>query len=328
LTLAGLSTITLPNTKNEHAPKSAAFHLLHMQKGLRKHLRSTADEDRDPTSSYSLNLVSHKKEQPNRDYNECRLYANKRLAAEYAKASLHQYHGSAHNNKIGIAHPCFATFIAAFQHANKPILDGIFSGAPWPWNIIHSTGRMFGDVSIQSYNAQADPYFHKDTKQVIIALSITLGTIARWFITSGTKTTNPQLKDHMIEARTLPLDGGCAYITSPALFYHGTWNPAFARPPPNTGWKDTTLAIHFRPLVTAVEFKAIEEDEHGWGTTATAVTTAIKTGTFRLPCLHEVRVGQINTLRTELTVDAVTAPTAKRKTTSSQAATKSKHARK
>ena len=160
------------------------------------------------------------------------------------------------------------------------------------WANVLQSGRFFGDISIQTYNAQANPNFHYDGCCNILTLSITLGTIWRWFIA---KVYN--------DMRTLPLDKGSAYFASPCLFEHGTWSPKVTPPSPAGTPIDSTLAIHFRPLLYQTEQHIIEKAKTSAAYTnlLQAIQLAIKDGDFRLPCMHEALMLQLPTLRKELT---------------------------
>jgi hypothetical protein len=269
----------------------AGFHILHMDGPLVDRLRAGIDEDNQPGGSYHSARQLSKKDKGTlgfREYCEVRLLSNKRFAERKEAWSTYDPGTGREAARNGLAHPAITAFKEAFLTANAEVLRELFKDACHPFGKAHKEGRICGDIAAQAYNKSALPDFHLDNLPNVLALSVTLGEIWRHFM----------IKDAAGMITAAPMDKGTAYVSSPCLFQHGTWNPDMPVPAVQGGWRDGTLALHFRPLLTAAEAREVK-DSPEYRKLLNNIQAAIAGGRFRLPSFWETTALQIETMRTE-----------------------------
>jgi hypothetical protein len=321
--LGGITSLGTTDQIGPYHVNEFTFQLLHMDETLLKHMRHAIDESNERGQDYHDNLQFKKEvgECGPRHYTEARLFATNKLAARRDENWIHYNEPRASPAKICKAHPSITAFITAFKVANRDTIANIFgsinqNSSMAHWTKIYKEGRLFTDISVQAYAAQANPSFHTDGCSNILALSITLGTIHRQFIAQVGKTTT--------DLHAATIGAGTAYLASPCLFRHGTWSPSIAADAKKGGWQGTTLAIHFRHLVTKDEQRIQEDSVHtrGWSDLLNEIQDSIKMGKFRLPCMREAHVLQIKTLTTEFTPPMSERPQKKKQPKKKQAKNK------
>jgi hypothetical protein len=282
---------------------------------LLTHLRHAIDESNEHGQDYHTNMQFKQEigECGPRHYTEARLFATNALAERKDEDWLHYNEPRAPRAIICKAHPSITAFITAFKTVNHDVLADIFgpitpNSSMSHWKDIYKQGRLFTDISIQAYTDQANPSLHTDGCSNILALSVTLGTINRQFIAQSGNT------DNGLHSATI--GAGTAYLTSPCLFEHGTWSPGIAKNAKRGGWQGTTLAMHFRHLVTAGEqhTQTLLMNSIDWHHMMTRIQDSIKEGRFRLPCMREAHILQIRTLTTEFRPPMTARPKQKKTT--------------
>jgi hypothetical protein len=280
-----------------------AFQLLHLDETLRTHLQSAIDESNRHGQPYHDTLCKNRMEEGpggTRWYSNARLLAGRR----YYESDMPWIHYDAIDGQpvpIGLAHPSFTAFITAFNMVNSTPLARIFANAPkdGPWRQIYEDGRLFKDVTVIAYDAPSNPTLELGDGGNVLELTITLGNIWRWLVAISGKE----------KKYTITLGEGDAYLSSPCLYKHGTRTANTGQAGTSTrtdtglqgGWRDTNLAMHFRPLVTREEHDQIRDEANTtpWRILLGFIQKEIKNGAFRMPSMHESQLLQIPTLRAE-----------------------------